>query len=103
RLLEEILWNDPMDDNGLKASYRGAGFLFGADITEDFLKRNNLLMLIRGHEPARNGYFLSHEGRVITIFSRKGRPYFNEKAAYLDIEINRFDSPSDIEKFVVTF
>jgi protein phosphatase len=101
-ILEEILWNDPMEDIGLKESYRGAGKLFGKDITENFLKRNNLLAVIRGHEPARIGYFLSHEGKVLTLFSRKGPPYFNEKAAYIDIQINKLETHKDLEKFIVT-
>jgi protein phosphatase len=101
RLLEEILWNDPMDEYGIRESYRGAGKLFGPDITENFLKRNNLLVVIRGHEPARFGYFLSHNGKVVTVFSRKGAPYFNEKAAYLDINLNKLDSHEDISKFII--
>jgi len=101
RLLEEILWNDPMDEYGIRESYRGAGKLFGPDITENFLKRNNLLVLIRGHEPAKLGYFISHNGKVVTIFSRKGAPYFNEKAAYLDVNLNKLYSHEDIEKFII--
>jgi len=103
RLLEELLWNDPMEEKGLRPSYRGAGFLFGKDITANFLNKNNFFILIRGHEPARNGYFISQEGKVITVFSRKGSPYFNEKAAYLDINIEELNSERDIEKFVITF
>ncbi len=103
RLLEELLWNDPMEELGLKESYRGAGMLFGKDITEKFLVRNNLMLVIRGHEPAREGYSITHDGRVVTVFSRKGAPYYNAKAAFLDIKISELNSHEDIKKFMVTF
>jgi len=99
-LLEEILWNDPMEMEGIEDSYRGVGKLFGIDITEKFLKRNNLMLLIRGHEPAREGYYITHNNMVITVFSRKGPPYFNQKAAFLDIKIDELNSKEDIIKFI---
>jgi protein phosphatase len=99
-LLEEILWNDPKEGEGIEDSYRGAGKLFGKDITEKFLKRNNLMLLIRGHEPAREGYYIIHDNMVITVFSRKGAPYFNEKAAFLDIKLSELKSKEDINKFI---
>ncbi len=103
RLLEELLWNDPMEDLGLKDSYRGAGMLFGKDLTENFLAKNNLKLVIRGHEPVREGYSITHDGKLITVFSRKGPPYYNAKAAFLDIKVSELNSHEDINKFIVTF
>ncbi|MEM4577019.1 MAG: metallophosphoesterase family protein [Candidatus Nezhaarchaeales archaeon] len=91
-LLEELLWNDPMTINGIGASPRGAGYLFGPDVTEKFLKSLGVRIVIRGHEPCDEGYMVLHNGRLITIFSRKGSPYFNKQAAYLDIR-----DPSNVE------
>ncbi len=82
--LEEILWSDP--EEGLKGtcpSPRGAGKLFGQDVTENFLKMMNVKVLIRGHEPADVGYKINHDGRVLTLFSRRGEPYFNNQGAFL--------------------
>ncbi len=84
-LLEELLWNDPMDEIGRAPSPRGAGYLFGPDITESFLKAIKAKVVIRSHEPCNEGYEVLHNGRLITIFSRKGPPYFNSYGAYLDI------------------
>lgn len=85
--LEEILWNDPEEGfAGVYPSPRGAGRLFGPDVTERFLGKNNLDMLIRGHEPCSEGFKLNHNGKVLTLFSRKGAPYYNTYAAYLKLE-----------------
>ncbi|MEM2026046.1 MAG: metallophosphoesterase, partial [Desulfurococcaceae archaeon] len=84
-LLEELLWNDPMEECGCAPSPRGAGFLFGPDITDSFLKGIGAKAVIRSHEPCNEGYRVSQSGRVLTVFSRKGYPYFNSYGAYLDI------------------
>ncbi len=83
-LLEELLWNDPMSHKGVEPSPRGAGHLFGPDVTERFLKSMGVKVVVRSHEPC-DGYEVFHGGKLITIFSRKGPPYFNDYAAYLDI------------------
>ena len=83
--LEELLWNDPSDEvDEYTLSPRGAGYLFGINITRRFLKINQLKLVIRGHEPC-EGYKINHENRVITLFSRKGFPYFNRAAGYAKI------------------
>jgi protein phosphatase len=88
--LEEILWSDPEENlTGTHQSPRGAGRLFGMDVTEKFLHMLNVQMLIRGHEPAEAGYKINHDGRVLTLFSRKGEPYYNNKAAYLMLDLSR--------------
>lgn len=86
--LEEILWNDPVDEAvGAYPSPRGAGKLFGKDVTERVLSITGCEVLIRGHEPCRQGVKAQHGGRVLTLFSRKGYPYWNEKAAYLKVSL----------------
>jgi hypothetical protein len=86
-LLTEVLWNDPYDEYGYRPSYRGAGFLFGSDVTSKFLRDNNLNLIIRGHEPC-NGYMWRHNRRLLTIFSRLGPPYFNNRAAVAEVPLN---------------
>jgi protein phosphatase len=48
----------------------------------------NVKVLIRGHEPSEEGYKINHNGRVLTLFSRKGEPYYNTQAAYLQVNLN---------------
>lgn len=86
--LEEILWSDP--EEGISGTYpspRGAGKLFGKDVTTEFLKIFNVKVLIRGHEPSEAGYKINHDGKILTLFSRKGEPYFNNQAAYLQLDL----------------
>ena len=88
-ILEEVLWNDPVD--GVTGSYpspRGAGRLFGSDITSKLLGLAGAKTLIRGHEPCPEGVEVRHEGKVLTLFSRKGPPYMNLRAAYLKLNLD---------------
>ena len=100
--LEEILWSDPQE--GLKGTYpspRGAGKLFGQDVTENFLKTMNVNALIRGHEPVDAGFKINHAGRILTIFSRKGEPYFNSQGAFLQLDLTeRINNALQLKRFV---
>lgn len=93
--LEEILWSDPREGiSGTYPSPRGAGRIFGEDITERFLHMFGVGFLIRGHESADNGYKINHHGKVLTLFSRKGVPYYNRSGAYL--RLNLSETPRDV-------
>jgi len=69
----EILWNDPAEFiEGFIPNTRGHGtFLFGPDITEEFVRQNDLVGIIRSHEPppTSRGYSIAHKDLLITIFS----------------------------------
>jgi protein phosphatase len=103
--LEEILWSDPAEGiKGTVYSPRGAGYLFGEDVTDTFLKIVNVKYVIRGHEPVDEGFKFNHNGKVITIFSRKGPPYYNEKGAYLLVDIStKLSSASQLSSCIRQF
>lgn len=70
RLYEEMLWSDPRADLvGKQLSTRGAGVEFGHDVTFEFLRTNQLALIVRSHECVSEGYDLVHNGRVMTLFS----------------------------------
>ncbi len=97
--LEEILWSDPNETvKGTYPSPRGAGFLFGEDVTQKLLDLLSVRMLIRGHEPAQDGFKINHNGKVLTLFSRKGSPYFNSLAAYLQVDLS--SKPKSVHEIV---
>ncbi len=86
-IFTEILWNDPVEGKGDFYSPRGAGRMFGEDVTERVLKIAGAKTLIRSHEPC-EGVQVRQHGKVLTVFSRKGAPYFNTSAAYLCIDVS---------------
>lgn len=68
-LMNEMLWSDPHELKGRTPSKRGTGVAFGPDVTDKFLKKNNLKMVIRSHEMKEEGYEVQHGGKLVTIFS----------------------------------
>ena len=50
-LLVDALWSDPQTEPGQSFGERGDGTTtFGPDITENFLTRNGLILVIRSHQ-----------------------------------------------------
>jgi hypothetical protein len=104
-LLEELLWSDPDDVvKDVAWSPRGTGKLFGKSVTERVLAKLNVKVLIRGHEPCSEGFRLNHEGKVLTLFSRKGEPYFNAYGVYLDLPLHeKFENAVQLLPFIHKF
>merc|ERR1719413_248155 len=77
--MTELLWSDPQPGRGRTPSKRGVGVAFGQgvrwpvlvqkDVTENFLKTNDLKLVIRSHEMKEEGYEIEHGGKLITVFS----------------------------------
>jgi diadenosine tetraphosphatase ApaH/serine/threonine PP2A family protein phosphatase len=104
-LLENLLWSDPNDQvKDVLNSPRGAGKLFGKSVTEKVLRKLNVKILIRGHEPCKEGFKLNHNGKVLTLFSRKGAPYFNAYGAYLQLPLSKkFESARQLLPWIHKF
>jgi len=80
-LMVDLLWSDPKGKDGYGPSGRmSAGiYLFGPDISRNFMRHNKLKMTIRSHEVKAMGYRYDHEGEypVVTVFSA---PNYVDKA-----------------------
>ena len=103
--LEELLWNDPDEQvRGVSPSPRGAGNIFGKTVTQEVLQKLGAKILIRGHESAGNGYKINHGGKVLTLFSRKGPPYFNRYGAYLEVPLaEKFENANQLVPYIHKF
>jgi protein phosphatase len=103
--LEDLLWSDPHDRvKTVLYSPRGAGKLFGRNVTENVLNKIGVKLLIRGHEPCENGFKLNHDGKVLTLFSRKGAPYFNAHGAYLQLPLSeKFENAQQLVPWIHKF
>jgi len=104
-LLEDLLWSDP-DENvqGVSSSPRGAGKLFGKKVTKKVLGRLNAKILLRGHESSGRGFKINHDGEVLTLFSRKGSPYFNRYGAYLQLQLSeKFENAQQLIPLIHQF
>lgn len=70
QLLTDIMWSDPTNSCELfLPSNRGSGCYFGFVVTNNFLKRNNMKMIVRGHQIIKNGVETTHEKKIITVYS----------------------------------
>lgn len=65
----DLLWSDPDDISGWGLSPRGAGFLFGGDITQKFVQHNDLDLIARAHQLVMEGYKIVHDGALVTVWS----------------------------------
>ena len=86
----DLLWSDP-DDNvkGFSPSPRSAGYVFGPDVTDEFLHKNNLSKIARAHQLTRTGYIHAHKTKVVTIFSAPNYCYrCGNLAAVMDVDEN---------------
>jgi hypothetical protein len=104
-LLEEMLWSDPDEAvEETSPSSRGAGRLFGKKITSSVLTRLNINVFIRGHEPCEDGFKINHQGKILTLFSRRGSPYFNAHGAYLDVKLDEeFENAEELVPYIHKF
>jgi hypothetical protein len=95
-VLYNMLWSDPLAEDGCNgfgvhdSPRDNHGHLvksFGQDITESFLARNDLEMVIRSHEarPQGCGYEVMHSGKCLRVFSARDYEGMKNDGAILSI------------------
>ena len=78
--------HDP-DITGWGLSPRGAGFLFGADITKVFAHHNNIDLIARAHQLAMEGFKLMFDNTIVTVWSAPNYCYrCGNVAAVLELD-----------------
>ena len=88
--MEQIIWSDPSKDiTHWEPSDRGAGVRFGPQSTKNFLKRNNLELVIRSHELVDEGYLSWHDDMLYTLFSASYYCGSNENKGAIAIFVDK--------------
>lgn len=73
--LLKMLWCDPARDEIYYQvvrefnKARNCSFIFGEQATRDFIEYADVKMVVRGHEFKREGYHVSPDSRILTVFS----------------------------------
>jgi len=65
----DLVWSDPEEVDKWSTSPRGAGWLFGAQVTEEFMSINNLSLICRAHQLVQEGYKYLFDEKLITVWS----------------------------------
>ena len=85
---EDVLWSDPYEEKGECPNPRGAGILFGPDVSKKVCEKLGIKKIIRSHQPhiALSGCREHHDGRIITISSTT---VYGGTPAFLKIKNNK--------------
>jgi diadenosine tetraphosphatase ApaH/serine/threonine PP2A family protein phosphatase len=83
----DLVWSDPEDIRGSwQMSPRGAGYLFGQRVTDEFHQVNNLQFMARAHQLVMEGRKYHFDKRLVTVWSAPNYCYrCGNVAAILEI------------------
>jgi len=65
----DLLWSDPEEMTGWGLSPRGAGYVFGGDIVQEFCHNNSITMIARAHQLVMEGYKCMFDSKLVTVWS----------------------------------
>lgn len=83
----DLLWSDPDERLGWGVSPRGAGYIFGQDISEHFNHTNGTKLIARAHQLVMEGYNWCHDHNTVTLFSAPNYCYrAGNQAAIMQID-----------------
>jgi diadenosine tetraphosphatase ApaH/serine/threonine PP2A family protein phosphatase len=94
-IVDGLLWSDPAIGIGCFAqSARGCGWSFGPATSNNFCTKNRLNFICRAHQLAMDGYFWTHNDRVVTVFSAPNYCGINDNRGAVMVVNGNANKPS---------
>jgi len=85
----DLMWCDPEDISGWQISPRGAGWIFGKQVTAEFMNVNNLELIARSHQLVMEGYKFMFDEKLVTVWSAPNYCYrCGNVASVMDLNSN---------------
>ena len=83
----DLMWSDPEDIDGWGLSPRGAGYLFGGDVVQQFNSTNSIELIARAHQLVMEGYKHMFSETLVTVWSAPNYCYrCGNVAAILELD-----------------
>ncbi|KAH9257786.1 serine/threonine-protein phosphatase PP-X isozyme 1 [Batrachochytrium salamandrivorans] len=84
----DLLWSDPEEiDGGWGLSPRGAGYLFGQEVVQQFGHTNGVSLIARAHQLIMEGYKTMFDNQLVTVWSAPNYCYrCGNSAAILELD-----------------
>ncbi|KAJ9073603.1 sporulation-induced protein, variant 2 [Entomophthora muscae] len=109
----DLMWSDPDNVSSWAVSPRGAGWLFGGQVTNEFNHVNGLELIARAHQLVQEGYkFMFDDQNLVTVWSAPNYCYrcgnvasilkINESLKVDDNSFVIFNAVPDSERTVPT-
>lgn len=99
----DVLWSDPFEGYGEYPNTRGAGVMFGKDISKEICQKLGLKRMVRSHQPrkASKEPYIEHDGRIITISSTL---IYGDNSFALSLPVKNLNNAfRNLEKHTVKF
>ncbi|KAI9633135.1 Metallo-dependent phosphatase-like protein [Dioszegia hungarica] len=85
----DLLWSDPDEIQSWGMSPRGAGFLFGSDVVDQFNHNNDIELIARAHQLVMEGFKLMFDRKIVTVWSAPNYCYrCGNTASVLELDEN---------------